>query len=386
MRLHEYQSKFLFRKYGIPVPKGFIASTADEAKQAAEELGGNVVVKAQVLVGGRGKGGGIRLARSSKEAEDLAAIILGMDIKGLPVRKVLIDESIKIASEIYLSITVDTKARKPIIIASATGGENIEEVAKKTPELIWKISLDPLVGYLDFYGREIATNIDLPRSLWRNFSGIVNGLWQIFEECDATLAEINPLVITTDQQLVALDAKIILDDNALYRHQDLAEMRDVDAEEALEIEARKYGLSYVKLDGNVGCIVNGAGLAMATIDMINISGGKPANFLDIGGGASADRVSMALKMILSDPEVNVILINIFGGITRCDIVANGILEAVAETLPKVPIIMRLVGLNSEAGNALIRGSQVIIVDSLFKATQIINDFEMTGKIDEHLSR
>jgi len=327
MKLHEYQSKQIFARNGIPIPKGRVAATAYEAKQIAEELGGRVVIKSQVLVGGRGKAGGIRLAKSPHEAEELATQILGMEIKGLPVRKVLVDEAASIETEIYLGITNDRAARKPVMMASAAGGVEIEQVARETPEKIIKVHIDPLLGLRDYQARDLAAGIDLPRDHWRAFGQIAHSLWQTYQNNDATLAEINPLVITSDNRLVALDGKMVVDDNALFRHPDLVEMRDLDVEAQAETEARKYGLSFIKLDGQIGCMVNGAGLAMATMDIIKFFGGEPANFLDIGGGASSEKVSAALKIILSDPNVKVILFNIFGGITRCDEVARGIVAA-----------------------------------------------------------
>jgi len=264
MKLHEYQSKNIFAKYGIPIPKGRVAATSQEAKQIAEELGGRVVVKSQVLVGGRGKAGGIRLAKSPMEAEEVATQILAMEIKGLPVRKVLVDEAAQIETEIYLGITNDRAARKPVLMASAAGGVDIEEVARETPEKIVRVNIDPLLGLKDYQARDIAACIDLPRDLWRSFGSIASGLWNAYLKSDATLAEINPLVITTDNQLIAVDGKMVIDDNALFRHIDIAEMRDLDVEVESEIRARKYGLSFIKLDGDIGCMVNGAGLAMTT--------------------------------------------------------------------------------------------------------------------------
>src|SRR5512139_3942475 len=327
MKLHEYQSKQIFAKYGIPIPRGRVAATADEAKHIAKELGSRVVIKSQVLVGGRGKAGGIRLAKSPDEAAELAGQILAMEIKGLPVRKVLVDEAANIESEIYLGITNDRAARKPVMMASSAGGVEIEEVARQTPEKIIKVHIDPLLGLRDYQARDIAAGIDLPREHWRQFGQIARGLWQAYIDCDATLAEINPLVITGDNKLLAVDGKMLIDDNALYRQQALSEMRDLDVEAPSEVEARRYGLSFIKLDGNIGCMVNGAGLAMTTMDIIKLFGGSPANFLDIGGGASSDKVSAALRIILSDSNVKAVLLNVFGGITRCDEVARGILDA-----------------------------------------------------------
>lgn len=369
MKLHEYQSKHIFSKYGIPIPKGRVASTSGEARAIAEELSGRVVVKSQVLVGGRGKAGGIRLAKDPREAEELATQILAMEIKGLPVRKVLVDEASDIKNEIYLGITNDRSARKPVIMASSAGGVEIEEVARVSPEKIIKVHIDPLLGLRDYQARDIAAGIDLPREHWRLFSQITKGLWQAYIDNDATLAEINPLVITHDNHLVALDGKMVLDDNALFRHPELAEIRDLDIEAPAEIDARKYGLTFIKLDGNIGCMVNGAGLAMTTMDIIKLFGGKPANFLDIGGGAGADKVAAAMRIILSDPNVKTVLFNVFGGITRCDEVARGILAAIDEVKPKVPMVVRLVGTNAEEGLKLLENAHMITAETLADAAQ-----------------
>ncbi len=369
MKLHEYQSKQIFAKYGIPIPKGRVAATASEAKAIAEELGGRVVIKSQVLVGGRGKAGGVKLAKDPEEAELLATQILAMEIKGLPVRKVLVDEAAAIESEIYFSITNDRAARKPVMIASAAGGMEIEEVAAKTPEKIIKVHIDPLLGLRDYQARDIAASIDLPREYWKDFNKVATGLWRTYSETDASLAEINPLVITKDKRLVALDGKMIIDDNAMFRHADLAEMRDVDEEAPAETEARKYGLSYIKLDGNIGCMVNGAGLAMTSMDIVKLFGGEPANFLDIGGGAGSDKVAAAMKIILSDPNVKAVLFNIFGGITRCDEVARGILVAIDEVKPKVPMVVRLVGTNAEEGRKLLADAKMITAETLADAAK-----------------
>jgi succinyl-CoA synthetase beta subunit len=323
MKLHEYQSKRIFAKYGIPIPKGKVASTPEEAKNIAKELGGRVVVKSQVLVGGRGKAGGIKLAENPAEAGKLANEILGMQIKGLPVRKVLVDEAAIIESEIYLGITNDRAARKPVMMASSAGGVEIEEVAAKTPEKIIRVHIDPLMGLMHHNTLNLALGIELPREFWDKFDVIANGLWQAYLDSDANLAEINPLVVTTDGHLLAVDGKMVIDDSALFRHPDLEEMRDLDVEEESEIEAKQHGLTYIKLDGEIGCMVNGAGLAMATMDIIKHFGGQPANFLDIGGGADEEKVAAALHIILDDPNVKAVLFNIFGGITRGDRGADG---------------------------------------------------------------
>jgi succinyl-CoA synthetase beta subunit len=369
MKLHEYQSKLLFAKHGIPIPKGRVANTASEARNIAEELGGRVVVKSQVLVGGRGKAGGVKLAKDPAEAEQFAGQILGMEIKGLPVRKVLVDEAAGIEKEIYYSITNDRAARKPVMIASAAGGMEIEQVAAETPEKIIKVHIDPLLGLRDYQARDIAASIDLPREHWKEFGRLASALWRVYTEHDATLAEINPLVITSDGRLMALDGKMIIDDSALYRHPDLTEMRDLDAEAPAETEARKFGLTYIKLDGDIGCMVNGAGLAMTTMDIVKLFGGEPANFLDIGGGASADKVAAAMRIILADPNVKAILLNIFGGITRGDEVAHGILEAMGQVKPRAPMVVRLVGTNAEEGRRLLANAKMITATTLADAAQ-----------------
>jgi succinyl-CoA synthetase beta subunit len=369
MKLHEYQSKQIFAKYGVPIPHGRVVTTAGEVRHLAEELGGRVVIKAQVLVGGRGKAGGIRLAKTPKEAEEMATFILGMEIKGLPVRKILVDEAVSITKEIYLGITNDRAARRPVMMASAAGGVDIEEVAARTPEKIIKVHIDPLLGLREYQARNLASAIDLPRGLWRSFGDVAAGLWNAYVNCDATLAEINPLVITSEQHLLALDGKMVVDDNALFRRPDLNEMRDLDVEDEAEVEARKYGLSYISLDGEIGCMVNGAGLAMATMDMIKLSGGEPANFLDIGGGAGAEKVAAALRIILADPKVKAVLFNIFGGITRCDEVARGILTALAEVKPQAPMVVRLVGTNAEEGRRLLAEADMATAETLLEAAQ-----------------
>jgi succinyl-CoA synthetase beta subunit len=369
MKLHEYQSKLIFAEHGIPIPKGSVAATASEVKQIAEELGGRVVVKSQVLVGGRGKAGGIRLAKSPEEAEELATKILYMQIKGLPVRKVLIDEAVNIESEIYLGITNDRAARKPVIMASSEGGVDIEEVARTMPDKIIKVHIDPLLGLRDYQARDLAAGIDLSRTHWKAFGKIAQGLWKAYESCDANLAEINPLVITEDGSLQAVDGKMVIDDNALFRQPTLAEKRDLDVETNSETQARKYGLSFIKLDGDIGCMVNGAGLAMTTMDIIKLFGGEPANFLDIGGGANAETVAAAFRIILSDPNIKAVLINIFGGITRGDEVAQGILAAMEEVKPDVPMVVRLIGTNAAEGRQILAAAEMITADTLADAAQ-----------------
>jgi succinyl-CoA synthetase beta subunit len=369
MKLHEYQSKSIFARYGVPIPRGRVAGIATEAKQIAEELGGRVIVKSQVLVGGRGKAGGIRLAKTPQEAEELATQILGMEIKGLKVRKVLVDEAVTIVKEIYLGITNDRAQRCPVMMASSDGGMEIEEVARNAPEKIIKVAIDPLLGLRDFQARDLAVSMDLPKEHWKVFINIAQGLWKAYQENDGTLAEINPLVITADNRLLALDGKMVIDDNALYRHLELTETRDQDEEAPSEVEARKYGLSFIKLDGEIGCMVNGAGLAMATMDIIKLFGGTPANFLDIGGGASSEKVAAALRIILADRNVKAVLINIFGGITRGDEVARGILTAIQDVKPKVPMIIRLVGTNAEEGRRLLANSNLATAETLVDAAR-----------------
>lgn len=369
MKLHEYQSKRMFAQYGVPIPRGDVATTPDEARAIAARLGGRVVIKSQVLVGGRGKAGGIRLAKDPNEAGRVAGQILGMNIKGLTVKKVLIDEAADIATEIYLGIVIDRGKRRPVVMASSEGGVEIEEVARTKPERIVKIAIDPFLGLQQYQGRELAFGIGLPKDLARDFCKITEGLYNAFIGCDASLAEINPLVVTGDGKLLAVDGKILLDDNALFRHFELAEMRDADEETPEEQEARRHGLSYVKLDGEIGCMVNGAGLAMATMDITKLYGGAPANFLDIGGGAQADKVAAALRIILSDPNVKAVLFNIFGGITRCDEVAKGILEALREVPTTVPMVARLVGTNEEEGRALLASANMITAATLAEAAQ-----------------
>ena len=369
MKLHEYQSKRVFARYGVPIPQGDVATTPEEARRIAARLGKRVVIKSQVLVGGRGKAGGIRLANNPDEAEDIADQILGMNIKGLTVKKVLVDEAAAIATEIYLGVVIDRAQRRPVMMASSEGGVEIEEVARITPERIFRISIDPSLGLQQYQGRELAFSIGLPKDLVSSFVKIAQGLYQTFVDCDASLAEINPLVVTGEGKLLAVDGKILLDDNALFRHFELAEMRDADEESPEEQEARRHGLSYVKLDGEIGCMVNGAGLAMATMDIIKLYGGEPANFLDIGGGAQADKVAAALRIILSDPNVKAVLFNIFGGITRCDEVAKGILEALNSFQTDVPMVARLVGTNEEEGRRILAEAHMMTAASLAEAAE-----------------
>jgi len=370
MKLHEYQSKLIFSREGIPIPQGKLASTPGEAKQISNEIGYPVVLKAQVLTGGRGKSGGIRLAKSPEEVEYESAKIFGRKIKGFPVRKLLIDKAAGIRQEIYLGITNDRKEGKPVVIACGDGGIDIEEIALSKPERVIKSYIDPLIGLRDYQIRELAAEINLGQEYIKEFQHITMGLWRVFIQTDATLAEINPLVITTEGNLLALDGKIVIDDNALNRQNQFLEFRDLTVESSEESEARKFGLSYIRLEGNIGCLVNGAGLAMATMDNINICGGEPANFLDIGGGANADKVNAALNIILSSPKVKTVLINIFGGITRCDEVAKGILTALNNNEVKVPLVIRLVGTNAEEANQMLNKAKQITANTLIEAAQL----------------
>ncbi len=371
MNLHEYQAKRVFARYGVPIPKGDVATTPDQARDIAEELGGRVIVKSQVLTGGRGKAGGIRLANNPEKAEELAAKIIGMDIRGFRVRKVLLDVAADIRSEIYLAVMIDRSRRKPMIMASAAGGMDIEQVASETPEKIFKIYIDPMIGLRSYQTTYVAAGMGLPKPMWREFHQVADGLYQSFEAVDASLAEINPLVITGDSHLLAVDGKLSIDDNALFRQPELVELRDVDVETESERKAREFGLSYIQLDGNIGCMVNGAGLAMATMDVIKLYGGEPANFLDIGGGATTESVTAALGIILADSNVKAILFNVFGGIVRGDEVARGIVTSLSKIQSNVPMIVRLLGTNAEEGMEILAEARmetaVTLTDAAKKA-------------------
>jgi succinyl-CoA synthetase beta subunit len=360
MKIHEYQAKAILAKYKVPVPRGEAVFTADEAHAAAERLGGSVVVKAQIHAGGRGKGGGVKIAKDAAEAAAIARKMLGMILvthqtgpEGRVVKRLLIEETLPIERELYLGIVLDRVQGKPVFMASAAGGMEIEEVAAKTPELILKETIDAGLGLQPFQARTLAYGIGVPAASANSAAAAMIALAKACLETDASLAEINPFILTKDNRVYALDAKINFDDNALYRHKDLAELRDLNEEDPLEVEASKYGLNYIKLDGSVACMVNGAGLAMATMDIVKYAGGSPANFLDVGGGASAEQVKNAFRILLSDRNVKAVLINVFGGILRCDRLANGVVEAARDLKVAVPIVVRMEGTNVELGRKIL---------------------------------
>ncbi len=373
MKVHEYQAKSVFARYGIPVPRGGVASTPSEALEIANSLGGRAVVKAQVHAGGRGKGGGIKLVGTPQEAEEAASSLLGKALvtpqtgpQGAPVGKVLVEEVAEITGELYLALTIDRTFRGPVMIASASGGMEIEELAATNPEKIHKEGIDPLVGFQPFQGRRLSHALNLSPELVRPASQIMVALYKIFVEMDCSLVEINPLGVTRDNRIIALDAKLDCDDDSLFRQAELREMRDPEQEDPFEAQAREYDISYVKLDGDVGCLVNGAGLAMATTDIIKSAGANAANFLDVGGGASEEKVARAFGIMLSDPQVKRVLVNIFGGILRCDIAARGIVMACEERNAELPILVRMLGTNVEDGKAILEdsGLNVTFADSL----------------------
>jgi succinyl-CoA synthetase beta subunit len=369
MKIHEYQAKELFRKYKIPIPAGGVAFSVEEAGKVAAGLGGwPVVVKAQIHAGGRGKGGGVKLARSAAEVKTMAGQILGMTLvthqtgpEGRLVRKLLVEQGLNIAKELYLSIVPDRSTAKIVIMASEAGGMDIEEVAAQTPEKIIKVFINPLLGLQGYHCRQLAFGLNLPPAAVKSFTPMIQSLYRLFVEYDCSLVEINPLVLTAEEAVVALDAKINFDDNALFRHKDIIEFRDLDEENPLEIEASKFNLNYINLDGNVGNMVNGAGLAMATMDIIKLAGAEPANFLDVGGGASAEMVENGFRIILSDKNVKGILINIFGGILRCDTLAKGVVEAATKTGIQVPVVVRMEGTNVEEGRRILAESGLNLV-------------------------
>jgi len=364
MKIHEYQGKELLRRFGVAVPRGLVARSIEEAYHAAKELGTEVVVvKAQIHAGGRGKGGGVKLARSADEARELAQQMLGMKLvthqtgpEGREVRVLLIEEGLPIDREFYLGIVLDRASGRPVFMGSSAGGMDIEEVAAKTPEKILKETIDPAVGFRSFQARKLAFGLGIPGPLVSEAVRFMQALYNAYEQMDASLMEINPFLLTKDNRLIALDAKVNFDDNALFRHKEFLDLRDLNEEEPLEIEASKFDLNYIKLDGNIACMVNGAGLAMATMDIIKLAGGEPANFLDVGGGASQERVQAAFRILLADANVKAVLINIFGGIVRCDMVARGVVEAARNLKIQVPVVVRLEGTNVEEGQRVIRES------------------------------
>jgi len=363
MKIHEYQAKALLAKYNVPVPRGEVAFTVEEAEAAAKKIGGSVVVKAQIHAGGRGKGGGVKVAKDSAEAVELAKKILGMRLvthqtgpEGRIVQRLLIEETLPIERELYLGIVLDRVQGKPVFMASAAGGMEIEEVAAKTPELILKETLDPGVGLAPYQARKLAFGIGIPAASVNGAASAMTALAKAYVAMDASLAEINPFILTQDGKVYALDAKINFDDNALYRHKELLDQRDLNEEDPLEVEASRFGLNYIKLDGTVGCMVNGAGLAMSTMDIIKYAGGSPANFLDVGGGASAEQVKNAFRILLSDHHVKAVLINIFGGILRCDTLATGVVAAARDLNIQVPIVVRMEGTNVELGRQILMDS------------------------------
>lgn len=379
MKIHEYQAKELFRDYGVPVPKGRFAESATEAASAVGEVGGTAVVKAQVHAGGRGKAGGVKVVSSPRQAQDFAENILGTRLvthqtgpEGVPVSKVLVEEAIGIAKEFYASITVDPAERSAVLIVSEEGGMDIEEVATTAPDKIVHIPIDPVIGFQPYMGRRAAAALNLPKGLVRSAGNLFANLYKMFESLDCTLIEINPLVITSDDRLLAADAKMDFDDDALARHPAVGALRDTGQEDPLDVEAHEHDVNYIRLDGDVGCMVNGAGLAMATMDIIKYMGAQPANFLDVGGGASEEQVASAFRILLADPKVKRVLVNIFGGILRCDIAANGIVDAVKEKGIDVPLVIRMRGTNAEDGKKILAksGLSVTIADDLQEAAKL----------------
>ena len=369
MKIHEYQGKEIFRKYGVPTPRGFAAFNVDEAVEAAKKLGGKVwVVKAQIHAGGRGKGGGVKVAKSIDEVRNLSKKILGMNLvthqtgpQGQKVRRLLVEEGADIKKELYVGMVVDRGTQKVVLMASSEGGMDIEEVAAKTPQKIHKVFIDPVQGLSDADADEVALAIGIPQESVAQGRAIFKGLYKCFDETDASLAEINPLIVTGRNQVVALDAKLNFDDNALFRHPDIVAMRDLDEEDPAEVEASKFDLNYISLDGNIGCLVNGAGLAMATMDTIKLYGGSPANFLDVGGGATTEKVTEAFKIMLRNPKLKAILVNIFGGIMRCDVIAEGVVAAAKQVGLKVPLVVRLEGTNVDLGKKILADSGLPII-------------------------
>ena len=381
MKIHEYQAKAILARHGVPVPRGEVAFNSVEAREIAHRLGGDlVVVKAQIHAGGRGKGGGVKLARSPDDAERIASAMIGMTLvthqtgpEGRIVSRVLVEEGLQMARELYLSLVLDRQSGKPVMMASAAGGMDIEEVAASTPETIIKVFIEPGVGLVPFEARQLGFAIGLDGAQVNKAVKLMTALYEAFVATDASLVEINPLVVTASGDLLALDAKMNFDDNALYRHPDIRDLRDLGEEDPLEIEASKFSLNYIHLDGTIGCMVNGAGLAMATMDIIKLAGGEPANFLDVGGGANAEQIRNAFKILMSDKNVKAVLINIFGGILRCDVLAQGVIAAVKELGVPVPIVIRMEGTNVDEGKRLLResGMNFTTADSMGEAASTV---------------
>ena len=371
MNVHEYQGKEVFRRFGVPTPRGIPAFTVEEAVKAAQELGGKVwVVKAQIHAGGRGKGGGVKVAKSIDEVRDWAQKMLGMKLvthqtgpEGRVVKRLLIEEGAQIAKEYYLAVVVDRQLQRAVMMASSEGGVNIEEVAEKTPDKIHKVAIDPFTGLKDSDAELLAHKIGIPSELVPQARDLFKGIYKVFDETDASLAEVNPLITTGDGRVVALDAKLNFDSNALFRHPEITEMRDLGEEDPAEVEASKYDLNYIQLDGDIGCLVNGAGLAMATMDTIKLYGGSPANFLDVGGGATAEKVTEAFKIMLKNPKLKAILVNIFGGIMKCDVIATGVVQAARQVALKVPLVVRLEGTNVDLGKKILADSGLPIISA-----------------------
>jgi succinyl-CoA synthetase beta subunit len=371
MKIHEYQAKEILRKFGVITPRGLPCFSVDEAVEAAQKLGGSVwVVKAQIHAGGRGKGGGVKLARSLEEVREHASSILGMQLKthqtgpeGQKVRRLLVEEGADIAKELYVGMVVDRSSQRVVLMASSEGGMDIEEVAAHTPEKIHKVAIDPATGLVDKDAEDIARKIGVPGAAVTQARDMLKSLYTAFEQTDGALAEINPLVVTGDEKVLALDAKMTFDENALFRHPEIVALRDLDEEDPAEIEASKFDLAYIQLEGNIGCLVNGAGLAMATMDIIKLYGGSPANFLDVGGGASTEKVTEAFKIMLKNPNLKAILVNIFGGIMKCDVIAEGVVTAARQVSLKVPLVVRLEGTNVELGKKILAESGLPIISA-----------------------
>ena len=389
MKIHEYQAKSVLARFGVPVPRGEVAFSAAEAGEIARRLGGDIsVVKAQIHAGGRGKGGGVKLAKSAAEAETLATEMIGMTLvthqtgpEGRKVGRVLVEEGLQIDRELYLSILIDRAAAAPVIIASAAGGMDIEEVAASEPDKILREHVDRGTGIVPFQARKLAFGMGLPGAVANKFVKVLEAIYKAFIDTDASMIEINPLILTKGGDLLALDAKVTFDDNALYRHPDLRDFRDLTEEDPLEVEASKFSLNYIRLDGNIGCMVNGAGLAMATMDIIKLSGGEPANFLDVGGGANAEQIKNAFRILMLDKNVKAVLINIFGGILRCDVLAAGVIAAVKDLGVPVPIVVRMEGTNVEEGKRMLKesGLKFATADSMGEAAEKVVSLAQGGK-------